>query len=105
VLTAEISKCDQYVPLDPRFIEVCEPDSLQVCGIVPDLPVAIGAVVEAAGVRVRVGKRKITTPIQVVIRVTGIRKGFVGHRFPDRTRKQFLANERFIRSAYPGAGR
>jgi len=41
-------------------------------------------------------------PVNVCIRLTGIRKGFAGLRFPDRTREQFLANEKHIRSAYPG---
>ena len=46
--------------------------------------------------------RKRKSPVRLVIRLTGIRKGFAGKRFPDRTREQFLANEKFIRSAYPG---
>jgi len=36
-----------------------------------------------------------------VLRLTGIRRGFAGKRFPRRTREQFLANEAFINSAYP----
>ena len=41
--------------------------------------------------------------MNLVIRFSGIRKGFNEQRFPCRTEEQFLANEAFICSAYPGA--
>jgi hypothetical protein len=37
----------------------------------------------------------------VIVTLTGIRKGFLGRRFPNRTHEQFVANEQFINSAYP----
>ena len=101
-MVVKLGRPDVYVPIDPKFLEVCEPQSVQVCGCTPDIPVLIGAVVEGGRVHVRIAQSDPNQIVQVVIRLTGIRKGFRGLRFPDRTRAQFEANERFIRSAYPG---
>jgi hypothetical protein len=124
VLTAEVSGAETRLPIDPKYLEVCAPGTVEVCGCVPNRPVLIGAAVEDGAVVIRLFNHKDTKtqrlfsfvpsclcgekknppqPLRVVIRLTGIRKGFADHRFPDRTRRQFLANERFIKSAYPGA--
>jgi hypothetical protein len=101
VLTAIVDD-ETLIAIDPRFLEVCEPGTVQVCGCVPDLPVPVGAAVENDAVRVRLGARGSDQSVNLVIRLTGIRKGFSSQRFPNRTEEQFLANEAFIRSAYPG---
>jgi hypothetical protein len=103
VIVAKVAKANAYLPIDPRFVEVCEAGSVQVCGCVPDVPVPVGAVVDGDSIRLRFTEEDQTEIVQVVIRLTGIRKGFAGHRFPNRTPEQFEANERFIRSAYPDA--
>ena len=102
VMTATVVEDEALLPIDPKFMEVCEPGSVQVCGCVPDLPIPVGAMVENDTVRVRLGARSDDQSVNLVIRLTGIRKGFRSQRFPDRTEEQFLANEEFIRSAYPG---
>lgn len=103
VFSATVTDDETMISLDPRFLEVCEPGSVQVCGCVPDLPIPVGAVVENDAIRVRLGARGGDQSVNVVIRLTGIRKGFASQRFPDRTEEQFIANEEFIRSAYRGA--
>lgn len=100
VMVARIADSEARLPIDSRFLEVCETGTVQVCGCVPDVPVLIGAVVEGNQVHVRIAKNDPDQIVQVVIRLTGIRRGFHGLRFPNRTRSQFEANERFIRSAY-----
>jgi hypothetical protein len=67
------------------------------------MPVLVGAVVEGSKVRVRIAQADPHQAVQVVIRLTGIRKGFRELRFPDRTKAQFEANERFIKRAYANA--
>ena len=101
VMVVKIAKVNMYLPIDPKFLEVCEANSVQVCGCVTDIPVLVGAVVEGDKVRVQFVDENPNLSLQVVIRLTGIRKGFRGLRFPSRTKAQFEANERFIRSAYP----
>ena len=103
VMTATVVEDEALLPIDPKFMEVCEPGSVQVCGCVPDLPIPVGAMVENDTVRVRLGTRGEDQLVNLVIRFTGIRKGFNEQRFPCRTEEQFLANEAFICSAYPGA--
>ena len=104
VMTATVVEDETQLPIDRKFLEVCEPGSVEVCGCVPDLPVAVGAVVMNDRVRVRLGASSDEQSVNLVIRLTGIRKGFRSQRFPDRTEEQFRANEEFIRSAYPGGG-
>jgi len=99
VMIAEVTG-DTRVKIDPRFLDVCEPGSVEVCGGQPDVPVLVGARVEGDEMVIRFAQEN-PEAVRLVISLTGIRKGFAGLRFPDRTRRQFEANERFIRSAYP----
>ena len=105
LLRATISIPELIVPIDPKFIEVCEPNSIEVCGHATDEPWPVGLKVIDKTVRIRrhiVGfddLRGEVTPLEVTVHLTGIRKGFAGIRFPDRTKEQFEANERFLRSA------
>lgn len=91
------------IAIDPHFVEVCEPGTIHVSGAVPDEPVLIGAkTVDGNAVRIKLGRE--CEDLRVVVTLTAIRKGFMNKRFPSRNYKQFAANERHIRSAYPGAG-
>ena len=53
--------------------------------------------------KLRVARLPWLRPGTVQVRLSGIRKGFAGKRFPMRTHAQFVANEAFINSAYPGS--
>lgn len=100
VIDVKIRQNNQRIPIDPCYLIVCEPGSVRVCGVSCDYPVSVGASIRGGDVLVkfsRPAKRKIS----LVIRLTGIRKGFDGMRFPQRRREQFIANEKFINSAYP----
>ncbi|MCE5310449.1 MAG: hypothetical protein LLG20_22660 [Acidobacteriales bacterium] len=88
------------VRIDPRFLAVCEPGTVRVAATCPDIPVTIGARMDAAGVLLT--KRWGSPDAVVMIQLVGIRRGFLGKRFPRRSREQFEANEAFINSAYPG---
>jgi hypothetical protein len=98
---------DVTVPIDPKYVTVCHRDTIEVCGIAPDQPAMVGAKVVGDHVRLRLREsiQPGSEPLRIVLRLTAIRRGFLGKRFPERTREQFVANERFIQSAYPGAGR
>lgn len=101
VIVAEVHLRDTEIPIDRRFIEVCQANTIEVCGVSCDVPVAVGASVKDGKVHVRFSTKSARKRARVVIRLTGIRKGFYGQRFPSRTKNQFEANERFINSAYP----
>lgn len=100
VLDLKVRQRNQLVVIDPRYLAVCEPGSMRVCGVSCDQPVAVAASVVGDQVRLRFG-RSAKRRVSVVIRLTGIRKGFADRRFPARRHDQFLANERFLNSAYP----
>jgi hypothetical protein len=92
---------DKDIKIDPRFLEVCDAGTVEVCGVSCDYPVAIGAKVMGSVVSLWLSKHNPDAIVRIVIRLTGVRRGFSGVRFPARTHEQFLANERFINSAYP----
>ncbi len=101
VIVVHVPQVDGQVPIDPRYVSVCEPDSLEACGTQADLPVPLGARVEGEYVHLRFAEQRPEQSLRLVIRLTGIRRGFADQRFPTRTARQFAANEKFIRSAYP----
>ena len=100
VMIVEAAAAETRAAIDPRFVAVCHPGSIEVCGLAPDCPVAIGAAVEGGEVVIRLAKNP-ARPARVVVRLTGVRRGFAGLRFPDRTRQEFEANERFLKMARP----
>ena len=86
-------------PIDPKFMEVCEPDSVRVISALGDTaPVRYARIEEGSIV---LGLSMWKRPTKVCVRLSGIRRGFRNLRFPDRTKNQFEHNERFINSAYP----
>ena len=82
--------------IDPRFVKVCERDTIEVCGFSVDGAVAVGA--RARNGRVTVSHSGVPgNTMRIVLRLTGIRKGFKGVRFPERTRDEFMANEAWLK--------
>ena len=106
VLIATVPHVEKTViPIDPRYIEVCEAGSIAVCGCAADLPVNVGATVRDNKVQIRFAEEKPAEKVQLVIRLTGIRRGFADRRFDNRTQAQFDANEKFIKMAYADDGK
>ncbi len=106
VMECAVEQRNQAVPIDPRFMEVCEPGTIRVCGTACDWPVAVGARIEGESVALRFGARKLGRTVRVVLRLSGVRKGFGDterFRFPNRTKAQFEANERFLKRMYQQA--
>ena len=106
VETLKLYERVQRIPLDPRFVELCEPGTLKCCGYAADRPVPLGIRIEE-----NMGETFIivenqpegTMATEVTVRYSAIRKGFLGARMPARTHSQFVQNEAFINSAYDGA--
>ena len=82
------------VMIDPRFLYVCEPDSLCVaaapCG---DAPYAVGASVKGEILTLTGLSRKDRRPSRVNVRLTGVRKGFKDWDMPSRNAKQKQQSE------------
>jgi hypothetical protein len=87
--------------IDDRFLAVCEPDSMTITGISGDRAGSVGAVVEKNNVVLSAWPLPFLRPTKVTLKLTGIRKGFKHLDMPERSKEQFIANEKFINSAYP----
>ena len=87
--------------IDDRFLAVCEPDSMVITGVSGDRAGSVGAVVEKNNVILSAWPLSFLRPSKVTLKLTGTRKGFRGFDMPERSKEQFIANERFINSAYP----
>jgi hypothetical protein len=102
VFDVVLNSAEEIIPIDPKFVEVCEYASLRVCGIVADEPVLIGAKVSDDLLHIKIKQiGEEQWPVKATVKLSGVRKGFDWFRFPARSRAQFLANESFINSAYP----
>jgi hypothetical protein len=89
------------VPVDPRFLEVCEVDTMAVVSACPDEPVVIGASFCDGHVELLFAEQRPEKLVTVTMRLSAIRKGFRNDRFTPRSERQFICNERHINSAYP----
>jgi hypothetical protein len=81
-------------------VQVCQPGSLVVAGLVASLPHAVGAV--ARGARIEL-TRDAGPALTVTVRLSGIRAGFAGVRFPTFNRRQAQRNEQFWAQAHAAA--
>jgi hypothetical protein len=87
------------VKIDPRFLSVCEAGNVWASGYSCDS--VQGMSVRVVGDEVVIRRSWLNCASEVIVTLTGVRRGFRGLRFPNRTREQFVANEAFINSAYP----
>ena len=83
-------------PIDSRFVEVCEPGTIQVISVASPLPSLIGAAVDRDQLVVRI---EGDLPPYVIVTLSGIRAGHRGFRFPRKTRDQMLRNNAFWSTA------
>lgn len=92
------------VPIDARYVEVCEKGTIDVVGYSSNSPIPIGFKVIGDHVRCELPYLSLhRKPTKLVIRLSAFRKDFFGIRFPNRTKKQHDENNRFINSAYSGS--
>jgi hypothetical protein len=105
VMTIRVVKSRMAVPIDLRFVQVCNPGSIVCVGVAGDRPYPVGVQVVGGMVHLRAWPWAWwARPRVVVLKLSGIRRG-MGHdartrRFAERTQEQFEDNERFYNSAY-----
>ena len=99
------------VPVDPKYVVVCEPGTLNVRSVQGKRPVSYGAWIGYDGyLYIDSGRLWRLKRGEVNVSITGIRRGFAhssnpsdpfyNTRFPARTIEQFYDNEKFINQAY-----
>lgn len=85
------------IDIDPIFLEIVEPETLKVLSVVPSEITSFSA-------KIIKGKVIIETNRNVTghVMIAGVRKGFLGHRFTERTKEQFERNVAFWGGFYDG---
>lgn len=79
-------------PIDPTFLAVCEPGSIVPVGLVPERTAVMGASVKGGELFV---ESQSLLNCNVVVKLSGIRKGLAGNRFPQHTEAEMRANNQF----------
>ena len=78
--------------IDATFLKVCEDNSIQPVGIVPSRPVKVGAYIKDSKVFVEVDD---ADPVEVVVKISGLRRGMGDRRFASHTREEMVKNNAF----------
>jgi len=82
---------EESLPMDPMFVEACEPGSVVVEATLPESETPLYS--KAEGVSV-LFSRPLSKGEVVRVTVSGVRAGFGGVRLPTRTREQAEENAR-----------
>jgi hypothetical protein len=98
VMTAQLEAYQTEVPIDPRFVGVCERDSLKVTGVVPSDPVLVGAFVADNHLVLR--SPGFQAKPRVVATLAGIRREYAAFRFEEYTEEQAKRNNAFWNTAW-----
>ena len=99
VLRVVVTGHTTIVPLDPVFREVCEPGSIEVISACSPIPTPLGAEVIQDQLHIRIAG---DLPSYVTVKLSGIRQGRRGVRFPRHTRSEMERNNRFWSQARRG---
>src|SRR5262249_6002041 len=78
--------------LDPILLEVCEPESLLVVGYSTPVPAHLGSRVQGNILRIEAAG---DPPPFAVVKLSGVRLGRRGIRFPQKTQQEKEKNDRF----------
>ena len=79
--------------IDKLFVEVCEPDSIRILSVVPDKPVLVCAEMISGNSFMLRGETNARAAITVMM--SGVRRGFGGRRFIQRTKQDYDRNMKF----------
>ncbi len=88
------------VPIDEKFLQVCEPDSVICTAYTTDLPIPVGTTVKSGYLRVRRRVEDCSDAVTVVVTLSGVRHGQQGLRFPKFSTEQMERNNAFWSNAY-----
>ena len=82
--------------IDPRFLQVCAQGTIKPVSVVPSMPVNVGSYVKDNLLVIDIESDKlINNQIEIVVKISGIRKGAEHKRFATHTYEEMMANNRF----------
>jgi hypothetical protein len=97
LVRARLDGTEASVPIDPRFVAVCEPGSIEVVSLVASRPVTLGA--EVVDRTVKIMAACAAEGVSVTARLSGIRRGHTT-RFPEFSQEQMIRNNEFWSQAH-----
>jgi len=80
------------IPIDRQYIYVCESNSIEPISYTTTEPCICGLEVIENDIKIKISGN---VPKKIVIKLTGIRKGFANRRFEEFTYEQMQANNLF----------
>jgi hypothetical protein len=92
-IQGEVTTC----PISREFYDICELNSLEVVGVSTPIPTVVGVEITDNLLQVRIAGK---LPEYVTVKVSGIRAGRQGVRFPRYTEDQMHKNDAFWRQAH-----
>ena len=97
VMRVPITGCGSHQKIDVRFMDVCERNSIVVTSLVPNRPVPVSGTISRGCLNIMIPKDTAARdkPTEVVASIAGIRKGFSGVRFPNKTKDEMVINNAF----------
>jgi hypothetical protein len=81
-----------YVPIDSEYIFVCEEDSIKPISYVPSSPCVCGMKIQNSMLYLEIDGY---VPEEIVVKLSGIRKGRLGRRFARYTKEEAYRNTQF----------
>ena len=78
--------------IEEQFLHVCEPDSIEVIGYSTSSPCLCGIQVDKNILNITFSG---SIPQKVTVKISGIRKGRLGNRFPIFTKEEMNKNTQF----------
>jgi len=96
VLTVDVDGRGGFsVPIDPQLVFVCEPNSIEPVSYVCNSPAVAGVeVIDGHTLKIEFS-HSTPLPDKITVKVSGIRKGRAGRRFPEYTEAEATANNAF----------
>lgn len=82
-------------PIDPQFVFICEPESIEAVSYVCNKPAIAGVeVIEGHTLKIEFS-HATPLPHSITVKISGIRKGRAGRRFPEYSDKEAASNNAF----------
>ena len=95
IVRIKITDRETLYAIDRVYMDVCEPNSIEVTSAVPSDPCILGAKVQNNIVHITIDSFHNNLPEYVVIKLAGVRLGRLGNRFPVFSKEEMDSNTRF----------